>query len=358
MTLDEFLSCAAVELPKRRKESSPFGSFLETCFAEYHEVLDLLDGVDGICANVKKSRSVVNVLSKRLIDAVNVYLRGFPHEAYEHVRAAMNAVGPAVDPLKLLVGPNAGMQEYERIYRVRIGRLDKFERRDLFHVPFELRHWVSTQRYSISGLPSLYLGGSLWVCWEEMQKPDFHTLQVSRFRYSKAASVLDFGFRPKVVSQLGQGTLFKADWLTSYVLCWPLLAACSVRVLHTGMPFIPEYIVPQLLLQWLRNESGLDGLRYFSTKVEQYSHSPWAAMNYVFPVQEQATAGFCPRLSEKFHLTAPVPWSLLEKVDVPRMGREVEHWSIAISSDYSVPYYETEFFRCEHKVDSLPCEAI
>ena len=117
------------------------------------------------------------------------------------------------------------------------------------------------------------------MCWEEMQKADFHTLQVSRFRYSKAASVLDFGFRPKVVSQLGQGTLFKADWLTSYVLCWPLLAACSVRVLHTGMPFIPEYIVPQLLLQWLRNESGLDGLRYFSTKVEQYSHSPWAAMN-------------------------------------------------------------------------------
>jgi hypothetical protein len=38
------------------------------------------------------------------------------------------------------------MQEYERLYRVRIGRLDKFERGDLFHVPFELRHRVSTQR--------------------------------------------------------------------------------------------------------------------------------------------------------------------------------------------------------------------
>jgi len=146
MTLDEFLSCAAVELPKRRTESSPFGSFLETCFAEYLKVLALLDDVDGICADVKKSRSVVNVLSKRLIDAVNAYLRGFPHEAYEHVRAAMNAVGPAVDPLKLLAGPNAGMQECERLYRVRIGRLDKFERGDLFHVPFELRHRVSTQR--------------------------------------------------------------------------------------------------------------------------------------------------------------------------------------------------------------------
>lgn len=34
----------------------------------------------------------------------------------------------------------------------------------------------------------------------------------------------------------------------SYLIIWPLMAACSVRVKNTTNTFKPEYIIPQLLL--------------------------------------------------------------------------------------------------------------
>jgi hypothetical protein len=197
----------------------------------------------------------------------------------------------------------------------------------------------------------------LWVCWEELQRPDFHSLQVARFRYAEPVALLDFGFRPNVVGQLlrSKSTLFDAATTTSYLICWPLIAACSVRVFYPGTPFKPEYIVPQLLLEYLRNEMMLDGLRYFSTRIDQNEHSPWAAMNYVFPVQEQAPKGVCPKLREKFSLTAPAPWSMLERVASANVPMELDGWGIRVTEDYSVPYFDTEFFKCEHKLEGLDC---
>ena len=230
----------------------------------------------------------------------------------------------------------------------------------LFHVPFELRHKIASKRYSISGLPSLYLSGSIWACWEEMQRPDFHTIQLSRFRYSKPAKILDFGFRPSSIAQFRaqNSSLLSDAEVTSYVICWPLIAACSVCAYLPGMPFIPEYIVPQLLLQWIRSESSLDGLRYFSTKINQDRHSPWAAMNYVFPVQEQVASGYCPKLKDKFVLTSPASWSILTNSDFSGVPMEVPGWSIPVNEDYSVKYSHTEFFKCERKLDDMPCAAV
>jgi hypothetical protein len=119
------------------------------------------------------------------------------------------------------------------------------------------------------------------------------------------------------------------------------------------MPFVPEYIVPQLLLQYVRNETSLDGLRYFSTRVEQYEASPWAAMNYVFPVQEQAAKGYCPKLREKFVLSTPAAWSILEKSDIANTPMEADSWGVPVTEDQTVPYFRTEFFNCERKLEGL-----
>ncbi|MFH4351795.1 hypothetical protein WAJ70_22165, partial [Acinetobacter baumannii] len=54
----------------------------------------------------------------------------------------------------------------------------------------------------------------------------------------------------------------------SYLIIWPLMAACSVRVKNTTNTFKPEYIIPQLLLQFIRYDEFFDGVSYFSTKVD------------------------------------------------------------------------------------------
>lgn len=57
--------------------------------------------------------------------------------------------------------------------------------RDMFHIPLDKRGIVKTQRYSILGYPCLYLGCSVYACWEEMRRPPLDTCMVSRFEQSR-----------------------------------------------------------------------------------------------------------------------------------------------------------------------------
>jgi hypothetical protein len=358
MDLYNLFALASSSLPKTRENGGPFGDYLESIFEEYRISLSELDDTDPSCKAVKDARSTVEKLASGIRDSVDQYLKGFPHAAYDKLRRAILRLGTALDPLLIQGGDDPAMRRYERLYRIRPGKLSSFTRGDSFHVPFQLRHLVTTQRYSIPGLPSLYLSGSIWACWEELRRPDFDSLQISRFRYHLPLKILDFGFRPEYIGRLRGSTLLANEVLVAYAICWPLLAACSVRVYAPGMPFVPEYIVPQLLLQWLRNQKHLDGLRYFSTRIEQQHHDPWAAMNYVFPVQSQAPEGYCSVLQKKFFLTAPCSWSLLTISDFVDVPFNPDNWHIGVNEDRSVPYFNTEFFKCEHKLEGLACKSV
>ncbi len=84
----------------------------------------------------------------------------------------------------------------DSLYRVRCSDSELSERKDMFHIPFHLRHLVGTQRYSIAGLPCLYLGTSIYVCWQEMGKPDLNKMYLSRFKCvnSDNVKVINFSY--------------------------------------------------------------------------------------------------------------------------------------------------------------------
>lgn len=332
-------------------------AYLKKIFSEYLTLLRSLNGTDELSLSVKGSIPIVESLALGIRNSVSEYLKGFPHAAYDKLKQAIEGLGGALKPLMIETGDTQEMRFFERLYRIRVGKLDSFSRGDLFHVPFELRHLVSSQRFSISGLPSLYLSGSLWACWEELNRPDFHTIQASRYRYQSSARLLDFGFKPHYLARLRDYSLLSPEVLTAYAVCWPLIAACSVRVSAPGKPFIPEYIVPQLLLQWVRNETDLDGLRYSSTRTQE-NLRPWPAMNYVFPVQKQAASGYCLKLQKKFALTAPCSWSILTSSDFVDVPMSPDDWEINLNEDRSVAYYNTDFQKCEQKLEGLACRSV
>ena len=51
-------------------------------------------------------------------------------------------------------------------------KLFHFSKDEMFHIPYEKRNLVGNQRFSLSGLPCLYLGGSSYICWEELGRKD------------------------------------------------------------------------------------------------------------------------------------------------------------------------------------------
>ena len=165
------------------------------------------------------------------------------------------------------------------LYRVREEPPDRrFGPRDLSHIPFDLAHIVRPQRYSTPGTPMLYLGSSLIACWEEMGRPDPRSLWAAAFRLrpGRTIRVLNLAYRPALIAStarpLGSGPADDpSDMLrqfVGYAVIWPLVLACSYRVLHRGQSFVPEYVLPQLLTSWLAEQPELSGVRYFSNRMD------------------------------------------------------------------------------------------
>lgn len=239
------------------------------------------------------------------------------------------------------------------LYRVRAQIAPSLNREGLFHIPFELRHRVGTQRYSIPGLPSLYLGGSLYTCWAEMGKPALHELQASAFWLTEGSKVklLDFSRKPERLLPYVQptGTTVHPqacnDFIIPHLVSWPLLAMCSIVVQHRDSPFKPEYIFPQLVLQWITKEHQFDGVCYFSTHVVGVTDHPLPPCNIVLPAQVIKARGRCSRLLQLFKTTEPYSWQLLRAVNGDEKTPEwtKPKFDFEFIAGHKEPYASTEF---------------
>ncbi len=205
---------------------------------------------------------------------------------------------------------------------------------ELFHVPFHLRHKVGQDRYGIPGFPCLYLGSWLSLCLAELRFNLTNAPQcsVARFRLRREIRLLDFGYKPGAWAPFAAHSASPAldNLIVNYAICWPLIAASSIKTLNEGAHFSPEYLVPQMILQWLMQQDIFDGIRYFSTRFQPEVNDP-RIVNYVFPAVQGSDpkshssakleglfaltgpvsdpkSDYSARLEEIFELTEPVLW--------------------------------------------------
>ncbi|MFD0051437.1 hypothetical protein ACFVHQ_19300 [Actinomycetes bacterium NPDC127524] len=300
------------------RNNNDFQAYLEDILNGFLEVVDDIYTKIPRKYNLLQDINLDNVkaLSSAITTTIKEYYKGYPNVAYDKLAQVIeNHLTPNGYLEHIMTLDNT----WENIlYKMRTGTGTVYSKDEMFHIPFRLRGLVSTNRYSIPGLPCVYLGSSPLTCWEELNKPDLNSVQTSLF-VVKNISYLDFSTPPEaVIDKLKLQFQFRGikdtdmskiyDELVSYVVLWPLMAACSIRVRNPRDSFKPEYIIPQLLLQWIR-QSEFDGISYFSTKVNRYSmKTATFYRNFAFPVQTQADDGYCSVLKEKFEITDAVPW--------------------------------------------------
>ncbi len=312
---------------------------------------------------VRNEIGTIRGLSQGILSTLDQYLSGHTFDAFQtfsdaigHVRHRLqNLVLPLVDLLGVHQSER-GPEYYGDLYRLRTGPLTQLTKRDIFHIPFEKRQLVASQRYSIPGLPSLYLASSLWIAWEELGRPDLASIHASRFEGKGALRVLDFGWSPSLAGNFSSfgdsdGAERFGEFAKGQAIIWPLIAACSLVRRHPGTPFVPEYIIPQFLLQWVQREKDLDGIRYFSTKLAAMERAKHRAFNFVFPVRNKAPEGICGGLQDSFALTSPVSWPMLQSWQPKIMGAQLPApGALDLAEGFPVAYSETEFFALEHKL--------
>ncbi len=277
------------------------------------------------------SNDFVDVISKvcdKLIEAVNKYLNGFPYKAYYAFKTAMNLLEERplkVDAEYVLLQDN---KRQKRLFRM-VGVDDNkpYLRSRVFHTPFDLRSKVSTSRYSIAGHPSLYLSTSLELCCKEIHYNPYKQFALAAGfeleRSMHTIRVIELGLKPHDFINPNRDEENEHRYIIkpffnsgevrlSYLLWYPLIAACSFIRINKADPFAAEYVLPQLLMQWVRiqmeskyKDDQLVGIRYFSCASKRASEM---GFNYVFPSSEQniQSQKYCDVLSKSFRVTEPV----------------------------------------------------
>jgi hypothetical protein len=330
-----FISIARNEelsLPKRW-DGHDFHDTLKSHYEAYESILSAYTNPTDLCK--------VHSICDRLLKCIEAYHNGFPHMAFWKMNDVMKDLIQFPVIIYRKSGWTGAFDQADPLMLFRIRNIQnntQYRRSDIFHTPYNLRSKVSTCRYSISGYPSLYLGTSLELCCEEAKVGNLIDMTIaSRYKIQRnmrrsngpAIDVIEMAIKLKDFldfnrddyqeirgySTIGRTRKFNeidldhVDVMSSYLYWYPLIAACSFIRVNKRDPFASEYIIPQLLMQWVRNESNegkLIGIRYFSCSSEKASE---LGFNYVFPVSGKKASHhkeYCKILSQSFKLTDPV----------------------------------------------------
>lgn len=309
MEPENILNDRFFQLPKSVPTDSTFRDFIkEQLCSQYLGHLCNID-VEQFIVNIdgeetfKETEALISIQKTfidGLIKSLELYHDGQPAKAYSEFEKTMDTlIKNDSDALSMNV-----FTEGNSFYRIRLKKDNfPFSKQEMFHIPFELRGIVPTQRYSIPGFPSLYLSKTLYVAWEEMRRPSINEFQAIRLINERQVAYLDLT-PPNLVMDILDSKAYR------YLMIWPLVLCCSIKVKNVNDIFKPEYIIPQLLLQWIRNKDEVHGIKFSSTHINHQSTGD--LYNIVFPVRENKDHGYCSTLTSYFKLTTPISWQLLE----------------------------------------------
>jgi hypothetical protein len=357
MKFRELLGDSFLQTPKPNIYKNDFLDYVKTNLKKFEEKVDSLDDDEQVTipqirykpAYVKE---IVGILVDGLLECLELYLDGKITEAYNKLDATLNHERKRFYELI----KQFKIDTQTDFYRIRTSNDNTlFTPAELFHIPYELRGCVKNQRFSINGFPSLYLSSNLYTCWEELQRPNLSDFQAIRFRSMYELSVLDL--TPPKISRITTRSHYR------YLVTWPIIFACSIRVKSKNDIFKPEYIIPQLLLQWVRQNDDIDCIRYFSTNIDHYtSGSKGDFSNFVFPVKSNAKKGYCSDLKATFHHTSPISWQTYQMAtggqtfsylsdEFEAIDNKIQH--LEIIKNHSYPYSYSILGKLEHYLDNL-----
>jgi hypothetical protein len=375
---------------------APFNSTMRQKHQSYHQYIDIL--FQNYIENLGKewgcqccddttifNKMLVEVKPKvtELSDLINktliAYLKGSPFEATTIFFKAMDNI---IQFLEKNISPMP-MSIDTCFYRIRVGdSSSKIEtREDMFHVPISLRHKIFTSRYSIPGYPCLYLSSSLYTCWEELGRPCFNNIYFSRFVYEPQGLKLlhlqyDLASWKQIIEFKKNDQEKLQNIYESFkntLICYPLQLACSIPVKIKSINFQEEYIIPQLLMQWLKQkfEAPLfNGICYRTSHVPlNYKNpvSPYLLWNYVFPIQN-VDHDYCSELKNLFRFTEPISYEL--SLSVPPRGQNYSNYnpssatrfnfahSFSIMDGLQTKYGYTNFYKAEEYSDPYLLEKL
>lgn len=355
-------------LPNNYKNSnSNFPDYVKKLLDSYESffVDNLNDIINDEIPFIDNKKDVIlnkiKKLNKVIINTLECYYAGKPFKANQLFNQGL------ADAFLTDIQYETEVPVGKVFYRARPDKEVFFESKDLFHIDFKLRTLVSTNRYSIPGFPALYLGDSSYVCWEEFGKPKFKSLWFSKFQNRENLKIIEILLVKDFLLKIDRdfSTDFKATHLLRYLVSFPLTLSSTIKVKNSEHNFKPEYIIPQMLLEYVINNDKIDGIKFPSTKVKYDSLTEIESYNYVFPVKTNKREGHCDRLKTLFELTRPTSLEMDELINNP-VHRPTFLYNGVFKPEKKIKlidakehfYYNTSFGKIEYILDKFELKVL
>ncbi len=372
--LIKFLESDGVKYPRIRAGNVDFQEYITSIYQQYiKEVKDHADALNALGLIVDDELPFLISQMGAINDALEAYLKGQPAKAYNFIAKWMDDNRNAYQILQ----PNYAQYEDQvvSLYRIREIKSEEIitEPKNMFHVPFEKRHKIKRYRFSIPGYPCLYAGSSVYASCQELNGVSLSNICAILLKPTeKNIKILDFGITPKriaacirnIVKDGNQHILQREQNckdIKARILMWPMQVVSMLEVLYKEEPFVPEYIIPQLLLQYIQDDKYgnqvISGIRYYSTKCHIQNDNTRLGCNYVFPVKTIKKQGYCASLINLYHASDLINYAEYIK------GK---HWGTPRSSDSSeeitfedngisktLPYLNTDMYTLEMWLNNL-----
>lgn len=306
MNAEELYESFYALVPVKRYDSDPedadFRKVINRAFTDYMTLMEVMR-YDNLVSddNIKEVKKTCD----RLRAIVKSEYMGLHSTAFTQLSNLIKGGGnqPALSHSILLYNLKANEKPLYRMRKIEDRRHLIYT--DMFHIPLNKRGVVSTNRFSAPGYPCLYLGTSIYACWEELGRPPMSQSMVSRFGNDFDLKLID----------LRIPTLEKfRNNIISYIRAFPLIIACSIRVKDESAHYKPEYCIPQLLMEFVishnvsHNKNDKVAGVYYTSVFKNYDFDyPLDKLeNIAIPVQEPLSSHkFCRRLSYIFRLSKP-----------------------------------------------------
>lgn len=238
----------------------------------------------------------IDTTSKSLYRILSAYLRGNHHDAHKITREMVKSM--KFDSIVKNI-PLYKCRENNRQFL--------FSKDEMYHIPYDKRHLVGNQRFSMSGLPCLYLGGSSYICWEELERKDLNHVNFCGYYVHGNIKMFDL---------LLPLTITNEHQIRKIVI----ILACSLPARREDL-FKPEYVLPQCVLNSLIYRSYYSHksfcIRYYSSHLlcgdadyfkYEYDNLDYLSryVNYVFPMPSSKDKGYNDNIRTIFNQTETI----------------------------------------------------
>lgn len=354
MTIYDLFEDGILNLPLERN-AIQFRPYIKDLFAQFTTKVDSLQLSSFYPVGDKDK---IKTLVDGIKDCIDLYYDGRPMESYQRLVKSFDESAITIP----LLSKNIDLGK-RNFYRLRIQDKNggyRLNKKELFHIPFDKRNLIKTQRFSIPGYPCLYLANSIYVAWEEMRRPELTKLHSVRLRTRKKIKCLDLTntFYQKNFDR----TNMDEQTLLGQLFTWPLIAVCSVKVPDSDAAFKPEYIIPQMILQWVKNEKIHQAIKFSSTHIDQNNtKTSGEFFNLVIPVISECDNGHCTEIQQMFTSTEVLSWQLYQ---ASSGGPNAGNWGVSVKVNPEVngiefisgvitPYEHSSLAALEHQLNNM-----